>query len=150
MKKKVTLGLYAVLALAFHILINGIAPVYAASTAPPAPVLKLTVEEDGSLLFQWNTVKDADYYRLMLDEKETGHFRQVGNRITGISFRYEAPDHDVLSKHEPQYRVEACNDGGCTPSNQTNATQATMLNSPMTKDLEKAFDDLLGGSKKTK
>jgi len=125
-------------------------PSHAAPAKPPAPLLTLTIEKDGWLLFQWKRVKGATYYRLMVDEKETGQFLQIGDNIATTSKRYRAPERDILSDKEPQYRIDACNEGGCTPSGITSESQVNLLNAPMSDEMKKAFDDLLDGDKKKK
>ena len=121
---------------------------YAAPAKPIAPVITLTIEKGGQLFFQWNKVKGATYYRLMVDKDDNGQFQQVGADLTTTTRRYQAPKRDLLSDKEPQYRVDACNAAGCTPSSVTNESQANLLNAPMSNDMQKAFDDLLDGKKK--
>ena len=124
------------------------APSFADHGVPGAPHITLVIHDDGLLVFSWEPVANAEYYRLMVDEKDKGVFRQIGDNLTVTSKQYQSPMQDAFAATEPQYRVDACNKAGCTPSNVTSEAQVNLLNAPMSQDLKNAFDDLLGGDNK--
>jgi hypothetical protein len=85
---------------------------------PPPAVPQVTMEGDiKQLIFSWDDVADADYYRLM--ENADGHsgFTQVGDDIP-IGTHSATRDIAVhlLDWVDALYMVQACNLGGCTSS----------------------------------
>ncbi len=98
-------------------------PQQAPSIEPPvAPVVTVSADTK-QLIFSWETVAAATYYRLL--ENPDGHsgFNQIGEIIPGsaasVSMEIAAHLHDWVSA---LYLVQACNSGGCTDSTQVSTT----------------------------
>lgn len=84
--------------------------------APAAPVVSVSADVK-QLIFSWDAVATASFYRLL--ENPDGHsgFTQVGSNIPGaetsVVMDIAVHLHDWVNA---QYLVEACNANGCTPS----------------------------------
>ncbi|MDH5753300.1 MAG: FG-GAP repeat protein [Deltaproteobacteria bacterium] len=84
---------------------------------PAAPVLELLGSSVKALNFGWSAAEGATWYRMEEDPAQTGDF------ITSIE-RMDAPATGCtvgIATHlmpwsTAQYRLQACNGGGCTPS----------------------------------
>lgn len=97
------------------------------SPLPAAPTV--SIEGDiKQLIFSWEAVAGAEYYRLL--ENADGHsgFTQVGDDIPAgtLTATRDIAVH-LFDWVEAQYLVEACNIGGCNSSSVVTATDV-MLN----------------------
>jgi hypothetical protein len=95
---------------------------------PPPATPTVSVEGDiKQLIFSWDDVADADYYRLM--ENPDGHsgFTQVGDDIpTGtLSATRDIAVH-LYDWVNALYMVQACNLGGCADSAEVNVSDAML------------------------
>jgi len=113
---------------------------------PAAPVV--TVDADiKQLIFGWDEVAGATYYRLL--ENPDGHsgFTQVGDNIP--SFEVSVTRDIAVHLHDwvnALYLVQACNAGGCAGSTEVSATDVMLDTIGYFKVSNTDFDDRFGGS----
>ena len=96
------------------------------------------------LAFQWTSAMRADSYRFMVNDGVGQDFLQSGTDLaaTTASTKFQIPVH--LYNWEPsllQYRVDACNGGGCAPSN---SVKAIRIGSVLATGYIKASDTAMG------
>jgi len=92
------------------------------------------------LAFTWNAAARATSYKFMQRQDANADFVQVGTDLasTVTSKKIDIPTHlNNWAPTVPQYRVDACNDGGCTPSN---VTAPVRVASALTTGYVKPFD----------
>lgn len=95
--------------------------------APAAPNLALSIALK-QLRFSWPSVTGATSYRLFANPDGSSGFTQVGSDLLST-----ATTHDLdVSVHfhdwpNARYRLEACNAGGCTGSNEVTTTLGSAL-----------------------
>ncbi len=84
----------------------------AAVTAPVAPA-GFAVTPGTSFQFTWNAAAGATFYRLFEDPTGSGTFTQIGGDLNTTTADQKVP---LWQRLNAQYRVQACNAGGCTAS----------------------------------
>ncbi len=96
------------------------------STAPPAPILDVT-PEIGELEFNWSSISEATYFRLLGSPDGVSPFAQIGDDIPAGQFsqRISIAVH-LIDWSAARYRVQACNSAGCTDSNDVTVAQAML------------------------
>ena len=90
----------------------------AVSTLPPAPPVLGVNADLKALSFDWQTVADTRYYRLLGDLSGSGTFSQLGADIPigETLLRLPVAAH-LIDLNTSSFLLQACNDNGCTDSN---------------------------------
>jgi hypothetical protein len=95
-------------------LLTGLTLLAACAGAPPeAPVLELHGLAPKMLRFRWAAAQNATSYNLSVDPDRSGNYVPVVEEVTATSYDHTIPIH---FEGTAQYRLEACNEAGCTPS----------------------------------
>jgi trimeric autotransporter adhesin len=112
----------AAYALRAGLLLLASSPLFAQVPARPAPPV-ITVGADlKELIFDWEPVEGAVMYRLMEKVGEGDYFTAVGPRIPATRTRAGHPVAVHLHDwDDTRYLVQACNEAGCTRSNEVSA-----------------------------
>lgn len=92
---------------------------------PGAPTLNLSVAMK-QLQLSWDLVDGATYYRVSENANGVSGFSQIGGDLDSTATSY---DHEI-SVHlqdwaNARYLIEACNESGCTASNEINAASSS-------------------------
>lgn len=92
-------------------------------TAPAAPVLDPAAYAVRQLIFSWNAVTGADYYRVFENADGASGYAQIGADLTATTYTHAV---SVLAQDWPDasYLVQACNAAGCTDSTPVTATDS--------------------------
>ena len=95
---------------------------------PTAPTLSVSAGSN-ELIFDWPSVIEATYFRLLVDPDGLSGFTQVGNDIPLGEIGYALPvSVHLLDWVNARYLLQACNSSGCTDSNDV-SVESLMLSS---------------------
>lgn len=93
------------------------------SVATPAAVEVAVTFGIKAFQFSWDEVSGATFYRLL--RQEGSSWQQEGADSSATTARVEVPLH-LYDFGSALYRVDACNESGCTPSNPVNVSDAAI------------------------
>ena len=89
---------------------SGSSPEVSVTTAPTQSTPTAATQNNGAISIKWSAVAGATYYKLYRSETNDGSFMQIGGEITATDY----VDSDLDANTSYYYRLEACNDNGCS------------------------------------
>ena len=89
---------------------SGRSPEVSVTTAPTQSTPTAATQNNGAISIKWSAVAGATYYKLYRSETNDGSFMRIGGEITATDY----VDSDLDANTSYYYRLEACNDNGCS------------------------------------
>ena len=90
---------------------SGRSPEVSVTTAPAIPSAPTAAtQNNGAISIKWSAVAEATHYKLYRSETSEGQFDRVGDNIAATDY----VDSDLDANTSYYYRLEACNDNGCS------------------------------------
>jgi hypothetical protein len=93
---------------------------------PPSAPQGLAVSSTTKTLhFNWSSMTNVDYYRLLENADGISGYTQKGANITATAFSFGVADH-FFNWPNAKYMLEACNSKGCSQSSEITATSSML------------------------
>lgn len=89
------------------------------------PDINITATQAKTLNIQWDAVADATFYRVLKDADGASGFTQLGDDLTATETTDNVSVH-LYNWQNARYMIEACNDAGCSASNEAGALQTVL------------------------
>lgn len=84
-------------------------------SSPPGQTTVSVVYGMKEVVLSWESVKGADYYRVLENPDGVSGYAQVGGDLTATEYSVTVPVH-LMDWLNERYMVEACNGSGCSDS----------------------------------